>query len=415
MKKIALVLLIIYQFLFPPHSMVYYVDSINGNDMNSGLSAENAWKTLEKVSSMMYSEGDRVLLKRGSVWYERLSFKGNGSSGNPVIISDYGEGELPVIDGSLIREQCMHVLKGSHIIISNIRMQNATRQGAIRIQRSHNIIVENCEFFITGHGGVFIENSENCIIRNNIMTTPSGRFNNQTDGIYSQRNNNITFDNNNIIISNEHPDQHCDGIQSYLDHNLIVKNNYIEQRNAKGSNAQGIYATNMQGLHIYYNNVVVCPNTRASVMGFLNLTEGRGSLKAYHNTLIGGGANTLYIGEDAAVDAKNNIFYTYANTSPVRLETSEYYLENNLYYQPSGGNVVSYRKGIKGRTLSELKAAGREQNGLIADPKLSDDYTLLPGSPCIDNGLYLGPPYDVDKSGVKRNSTPDIGAYEYVK
>ncbi len=145
-------------------------------------------------------------------------------------------------------------------------MQNATRQGAIRIKHGNNIIVENCKFLVTGHGGVFIENSSACIIRNNNITTASGIQNNQTDGIFSQRNNNVTFDNNTIIINNEHPEQHCDGIQSYMDMNLTVSNNYVEQRNKKSSNAQGIYATTMLGRHTYYNNVVYCPNTRARIM-----------------------------------------------------------------------------------------------------------------------------------------------------
>jgi hypothetical protein len=409
-------MLLFYQFLFPPHGMVYYIDSVNGSDLNNGTSPENAWQTLAKAGAATFNAGDKLLLKRGSIWRERLEFRGSGSSTDPIIISDYGAGEIPIIDGEYKREQCLVLRKSSNIIVSNIRMQNATRQGAVRIQRSSNITVENCEFLVTGHGAVFIEQSNDCKISYNKITTASGMHNNQTDGIYSQRNNNITFDSNNILILNEHPDQHNDGIQSYLDQNIIVSNNYIEQRNKKGSNAQGIYATNPQGTHIYYNNVVICPNTRAAVMGFRNLTEGRGTLKAYHNTLVGGGANTLYVSEDAVVDAKNNIFYTNASTSPVRMETDNYYLDNNIYYQPAGGNVVSYKKGKKGQNLQELKAAGREQNGLIADPKLAPDYTLLPGSPCIDKGLYLGPPYDVDRLGVKRSGkAPDLGAHEFVK
>ena len=37
----------------------YYVDSINGDDTNSGKSVSSAWKTLEKASSEVYSEGDK--------------------------------------------------------------------------------------------------------------------------------------------------------------------------------------------------------------------------------------------------------------------------------------------------------------------------------------------------------------------
>ena len=39
---------------------VYYVDSTNGSDENSGRSASAAWKTLEKAASNVYAEGDKI-------------------------------------------------------------------------------------------------------------------------------------------------------------------------------------------------------------------------------------------------------------------------------------------------------------------------------------------------------------------
>lgn len=46
----------------------YYVDSVDGNNDNDGLSESTAWKTLSKISAKTFSAGDKILLKKGSVF-----------------------------------------------------------------------------------------------------------------------------------------------------------------------------------------------------------------------------------------------------------------------------------------------------------------------------------------------------------
>jgi hypothetical protein len=80
----------------------YFVDSLNGNDSNDGLSRPNAWRTMERVNQGVYGPGDSVLLQRGCVW-QGTGFKanGNGSVQRPITLADYGNAQLPlpVIDG----------------------------------------------------------------------------------------------------------------------------------------------------------------------------------------------------------------------------------------------------------------------------------------------------------------------------
>ncbi|HEY0827609.1 MAG TPA: family 16 glycoside hydrolase [Bacilli bacterium] len=77
----------------------YYVDSVGGNDTNSGTSSSSAWKTLGKVNTVTFSPGDVILLKAGSVWNsEYLDLKGSGSSGSPIVVNQYGTGAKPVIN-----------------------------------------------------------------------------------------------------------------------------------------------------------------------------------------------------------------------------------------------------------------------------------------------------------------------------
>ncbi len=71
----------------------YYV-SAAGNDANDGRSPEKAWKTLDKVSSYPFADGDGVFFRRGD------TFRGTLRTACGVTYSAYGEGEKPKICGS---------------------------------------------------------------------------------------------------------------------------------------------------------------------------------------------------------------------------------------------------------------------------------------------------------------------------
>lgn len=77
----------------------YYVSSWNGDDSNKGTSEDAAFATLDKINEITLQPGDEVLLERGSVFEDQyLHVKGSGDAENPIIISDYGDGELPRIN-----------------------------------------------------------------------------------------------------------------------------------------------------------------------------------------------------------------------------------------------------------------------------------------------------------------------------
>ncbi|UXX79406.1 DNRLRE domain-containing protein [Reichenbachiella carrageenanivorans] len=82
----------------------YFVDAINGNDANDGLTEATAWKTFTNVNATTFAANDTILLKAGNTWLEPLHPKGSGTSGNPIVITSYGVGPLPIIDaqGSLL-------------------------------------------------------------------------------------------------------------------------------------------------------------------------------------------------------------------------------------------------------------------------------------------------------------------------
>ena len=73
----------------------YYIDSVGGNDGNTGLSANAAWKSHTMVEDAKLQPGDTVGFARGSAWEGGLEIKASGAKGKPILFTNYGNGPLP--------------------------------------------------------------------------------------------------------------------------------------------------------------------------------------------------------------------------------------------------------------------------------------------------------------------------------
>lgn len=91
----------------------YYVDSVSGNDSNSGTSSTSPWRTIAKVNSHNFVAGDHILFKRGDTWRELLSFPSSGEAANPIVIDAYGSGKAPTINGADLVPQAAWTLCSS--------------------------------------------------------------------------------------------------------------------------------------------------------------------------------------------------------------------------------------------------------------------------------------------------------------
>lgn len=76
--------------------MIYYIDNVNGSDINDGLSEVTPKKDYLTVTPM---PGDEVLFKRGTVTNVQLRTV-SGSDENPVTYGAYGKGKAPVFSGA---------------------------------------------------------------------------------------------------------------------------------------------------------------------------------------------------------------------------------------------------------------------------------------------------------------------------
>ncbi|GAB1308897.1 hypothetical protein KH5_15800 [Urechidicola sp. KH5] len=114
---------------------VYYISN-DGDDSNDGLTPATAWETYTNVNAALATNnnggyatgGDQFLFKSGDTFIGQLLVNRSGDPGNPIVISNYGVGNLPILTGADASIQdYVHAIKltnTSNIILSNLAIQN---------------------------------------------------------------------------------------------------------------------------------------------------------------------------------------------------------------------------------------------------------------------------------------------------
>ena len=137
-KRISLFCCITFAFAGMVFAADYHFDSKAGDDGRDGLSAQTAWKTLIKAESVKFKAGDRILLKRGSVFSGKLALKGvTGKKDAPVMIDAYGDGKaLPKIDAAGY-VAAVDIEDTEHISLSNLEI---TSNGGEAIDKEAKVV-----------------------------------------------------------------------------------------------------------------------------------------------------------------------------------------------------------------------------------------------------------------------------------
>ena len=89
----------------PLAAATYHVDSMKGADSNSGLTPDQAWKTLDRVNRQVFQPGDAIRFKAGTHYTGQFKPQGSGAlkdgKAMPIVVGKYGEGPRPRIDGEV--------------------------------------------------------------------------------------------------------------------------------------------------------------------------------------------------------------------------------------------------------------------------------------------------------------------------
>lgn len=395
----------------PPEVLatVYFVDSANGADSQSGLSPSNAWRTLGRVSLAQVSPGDYILLKRGGVWNETFSLPTSGVPDVPVTIGAYGSGPRPLLDGSrfaVIRYTDMISANNrSDVVISGIEVRNATRNGinlngsarivirdvavsgsrqfGIMIFDSNSIAVEGSE--ISGNAldtsvsydGIRIDGSggelsgfvvRNCHIHDNV----GGEGWNSANGIFLGHTGGMRPVLRGVLISanelgsNGNPDQNQAGrgLTGTFTGDVSVYGNYVHDNASAGIylGDHGVSVDIILAQNIFYNN---------ALRQFGGYTDSYA--RAFHNAIfVDNGALTAMgaeIGGAGTWEITNNAFYYQTGSADVwrgfirvndASADSKLQSDWNLFYSPGTGRW-KLSDGIS-LDFPQWRSAGFDQN-----------------------------------------------------
>ena len=146
---------------------VYYVDSQSGSDAADGTSEKTAWKSLDKVNSIVFQPGDQILFKAGSVFVGHLHPAGSGVEGAPVVIDMYGDGAKPMIMGDGRNESIVSLYNQPYWEINNLDIAGGNVPG---IKYGINVIV--CDY----------GQLEHIYIRDNYIHDVAGDLGNKVSG-----------------------------------------------------------------------------------------------------------------------------------------------------------------------------------------------------------------------------------------
>lgn len=378
-----------------------FVDSVNGNDANTGASPSQAWKTLGKLTTATIAYGARIGLRRGSAFsgaYTVPAPTGTGSATNRVTFGAYGGGAAPAITGTFTIQQ-------PYIDVQDLRFTGATAGYALFVfNATAGVMIGNqvkrCEIDnATGSGGLIMGVVgglvEDCYFHDvwNNVEYPSGNgyaalFTTGTDGTEVRFN----------LVRNCYK-----GLSSGNAHrDLLIHHNIVDKCRVNGIDMGGGGVVGYPPRII--SNVVwhrpTTPNghgidTQASAVG-----------PVWRNNIVycdynGAGGNVELYCIDSTGYASVDVDYNLGFIKPGTSGASYAKLGGGLY-----ADLPAYKTAIAATSF-----AGKEAHSLSADPLLADlaggVFVPLAGSPAIGAGVVVPGAADT-----YLGTAPDLGAYE---
>jgi hypothetical protein len=179
----------------------YYV-SPDGNDSATGLSPDQAWKSIERVNICKLVPGDQVLFESGAsfsgtLW---LSHDDSASASQPIVISSFGNG-YALIDGGkkagFIAEKCNNFSVTKMHFKGEGRKDGNSTDGII-VSECENVAIDSVEVFGFQHSGISIFKC------NDVKITYAYAHDNGFAGIHISGTtiwDKENYDNNNIYIA----------------------------------------------------------------------------------------------------------------------------------------------------------------------------------------------------------------------
>jgi hypothetical protein len=231
-------------------NQTYYVNSDIGNDAHSGTSRAAPWASLEKVNSVTFGPGDRILFKAGSVYKGQLKLQGSGAQGRPIVIDMYGVGGKPRIDGEGVLDTVLlenvEYWEVNNLEITNLGPERREWQTGIKVWANsygtvHHIQLKN--LYVHDVSGDLNKDTEGC----GIFAQASGDKLSNFDGLLIEDCHVVRTDRNGICMNSDFTDRSKNWFPSF---NVVMRGNLVEDCGGDGIKPWGTV-----GCLVEYNTV----------------------------------------------------------------------------------------------------------------------------------------------------------------
>jgi hypothetical protein len=154
----------------------FYVDHINGNDVNNGKSQSSAWATISKVNESSFRAGDKIMFCGGQTFTGTIHLKNQeGTNYRKITISSYGTDRATILGGNaeaLIADSCSF-LKIKNIDFVGTGRKNGNTTSGVVIINGNNIVIDSVNVSGFQKAGIKITDSENVRITH-VQTSDNG-------------------------------------------------------------------------------------------------------------------------------------------------------------------------------------------------------------------------------------------------
>ncbi len=110
----------------PPFNGIH-VDCEKGDDGGKGTLA-SPLRSIQAATSRSLDPGDAIGLARGCTFRTTVQLRGDGTRAKPIVLTSYGSGALPIIDGGSGSEGVV-ILSGAYQVVENVRITDAQTNG----------------------------------------------------------------------------------------------------------------------------------------------------------------------------------------------------------------------------------------------------------------------------------------------
>lgn len=125
----------------------WYVDSVSGDNTKAGTSPEAAWRDFTNINGKTLGPGDRLLLKRGSVFTQELDLRAQGTAERWAEIGTYGEGARPILRRNWdIADRCVRVVDPDYLHIRGLVVCFAAKGLVVTYATGNHqgLVIEDC-------------------------------------------------------------------------------------------------------------------------------------------------------------------------------------------------------------------------------------------------------------------------------